>query len=58
MFTLKNGTANPAPGTDFGQLNIAGDVTLEGGTLEVFLNHFSCPTLQIGAVYTLMQAAA
>jgi hypothetical protein len=56
VFTLKNGTANPAPGTDFGQLNIAGDVTLEGGTLEVFLNHFSCPTLQIGAVYTLMQA--
>jgi len=56
VFTLKNGTANPAPGTDFGQLSIAGDVTLEGGTLEVFLNHFSCPTLQIGAVYTLMHA--
>jgi hypothetical protein len=54
VFTLKSGTASPTPGTDFGQLNPTSSAALDGA-VEILLNHFSCPTLQVGAVYTLVQ---
>ena len=57
-FTLKNGGATPSPGTDFGQIDAgSSNITLGGATLAIALNHSTCPTLTVGAVYTLMRTS-